>query len=111
MTFPRSSKRSSDGRRSKLEGLMPVLVTRFSKSMKRAMRRSLEETVMSPPHATLRHRAHPQLARIRPPVVVHRPDQVAPRPGGPGERLARPGLAHQPFVHEPEHLARVRVRG
>src|SRR5205085_10393690 len=55
MTLPRSSKRSIDGRRSKLAGLMPVLVTRFSKSRKRAIRRSVEGVM--PLHGTSRRAA------------------------------------------------------
>src|SRR5437763_4490503 len=46
-TFPRSSRRSIAGCRSNVEGLIPVFVTRFSKSMNRAMRRSLSLTMLS----------------------------------------------------------------
>src|SRR6266446_2984299 len=46
-TFPFSRSRSIAGCRSKVAGLIPVLVTRFSKSMKRAMRLSLSLTMIS----------------------------------------------------------------
>src|SRR5437764_5503656 len=46
-TLPRSRRRSIAGCRSNVEGLIRVLVTRFSKSMKRAMRRSLSLTMLS----------------------------------------------------------------
>src|SRR4051794_29242938 len=48
MTLPLSSRRSSAGWRSKFDGVMPVLVTRFSKSMKSAMRRSVGEFTNAP---------------------------------------------------------------
>src|ERR1700687_5782881 len=47
MSLPRSSSRSMEGRRSNASALIPVLVTRFSKSMKSAMRLSVE-IVMQP---------------------------------------------------------------
>src|SRR4051812_27626604 len=57
MTLPFSSRRSSDGCKLKVGAVIPVFVTRFSKSMNRAMRRSEVSVfeVTSQPYRTSAH--------------------------------------------------------
>src|SRR5687768_6299248 len=87
MTLPRSSNRSVEGRRSKEEGLIPVLVTRFSKSMNRAMRRSVETDMahLMSRQATLHQKTS---GACRGSVHEPRVHQAAEREEGVGLRLA-----------------------
>ena len=86
MTLPFSSSRSSAGCRLKPGMVIPVLVTRFSKSMKSAIRRSGEKSCGHPkperaPRRPSLRRDQGRLGKLKPPwLASRRPEDSPPSP-------------------------------